>query len=342
MEIGIDSFAANFDESTNISSQDALSLLLERIEHADKMGLDVFGIGEHHRKEFLDAAPSMILAAAAARTKRIRLTSAVTVLSAADPVRVFQNFATLDLISKGRAEIVAGRGSFVEAYPLFGLNLQDYDALFAEKLELLLKIRDNEVVTWSGKFRPALTNQTVYPRPVQKKLPIWLGVGGTPESFVRAGMLGLPLMVAIIGGETHRFRPLIDLYRQAGLRAGYHPEELIVGMHAFGYVAENSKQAADEMYEGYKIAMSGSIAKERNFPPITRPWFDAQAGLLGAFLLGSPKEVAEKIIRHSEALGGLTRVTFQMDTANMQHEKLMKAIELIGTQVIPLVKQKIG
>ena len=343
MEIGIDSFAANFDESNATSAgEDVLTLLLERIEFADKMGLDVFGIGEHHRKEFLDAAPSMILAAAAARTSRIRLTSAVTVLSAADPVRVFQEFATLDLLSKGRAEIVAGRGSFVDAYPLFGLNLQDYNELFEEKLELLLAIRDNEFVTWSGRFRPALTHQPVYPRPVQNQLPIWRGVGGTPESFIRAGVLGLPLMVAIIGGETHRFRPLIDLYRQAGLRAGHKLETLRVGLHSFGYVATNSRQAADEMYEGYKIAMSGNMAKERNFPPVTRPRFDAQAGPLGAFLLGDPEEVAEKIVRHSHALGGLSRVTFQMDTANMNHERLMTAIELIGKQVIPLVKEKMN
>jgi len=214
MEIGIDSFAARLDDRANANSdnQDAISQLLERIEQADKMGLDIFGIGEHHRKEFLDSAPVVILAASASRTKRIRLTSAVTVLSAADPVRVFQNFATLDLLSKGRAEMVVGRGSFVEAFPLFGLNLQDYDALFAEKLDLLLQIRDNEFVTWSGKFRPALKNQPVYPRPVQQPFPIWLGVGGTPESFIRAGVLGLPLMVAIISGETHRFRPLVDLY----------------------------------------------------------------------------------------------------------------------------------
>ena len=342
MEIGIDSFAAQFDDTanTNSNAQDAMSQLLDRIEYADKMGLDVFGIGEHHRKEFLDSAPVMILAAAAARTKRIRLTSAVTVLSAADPVRVFQNFATLDLLSKGRAEMVVGRGSFIEAFPLFGLNLQDYDALFAEKLELLLKIRDNEFVTWSGMFRPAMQNQPVYPRPVQQPLPIWLGVGGTPESFIRAGLLGLPLMVAIIGGETHRFSPLVDLYRQAGLRAGHTPEQLIVGMHAFGYVADTSRQAKDEMYAGYAVAMSGGIAKDRGMPPVTRPRFDAQAGSLGAFLVGSPEEVADKIKRHSDALGGLTRVSFQMDTANLPHEKLMKAIELIGTQVIPMVKEK--
>jgi probable LLM family oxidoreductase len=282
----------------------------------------------------------LILAAAAARTKRIKLTSAVTVLSAADPVRVFQNFATLDIISKGRAEIVAGRGSFVEAYPLFGLNLQEYDQLFEEKLELLLKIRDNEFVTWSGKYRPSMKNQPVYPRPLQNHLPIWRGVGGTPESFVKAGLMGLPLMVAIIGGETHRFRPLVDLYRQAGKQAGYKPEQLTVGMHAFGYVAETTQQAMDEMWEGYDIAMSGTIAKERGMPPVTRARFDVQAGSLGAFLVGSPEVVAEKILRHSDALGGLTRVTFQMDTANSSHDKLMNAIRLIGTRVIPAVKEK--
>ena len=216
---------------------------MERIEFADKCGLDLFGIGEHHRKEFLDSAPAMILAAAAARTKNIRLTSAVTVLSAADPVRVFQNFATLDLISNGRAEMVVGRGSFTEAFPLFGYQLNDYDELFAEKLELLLSIRENEVVNWSGKFRPALRNQAIYPRPLQDPFPIWLGVGGTPESFIRAGSLGLPLMVAIIGGETHRFKPLIDLYREAGRIAGFKPEQLKVGLHSLGYVGNSSVEA---------------------------------------------------------------------------------------------------
>jgi probable LLM family oxidoreductase len=337
MELGVDSFAAQLDENKKDNSDDALSLLLDRIEWADKMGLDVFGIGEHHRKDFLDSAPTLILAAAAARTKKIKLTSAVTVLSAADPVRVFQNFATLDILSKGRAEIVAGRGSFVEAYPLFGLNLNDYDDLYEEKLELLLKIRDNEFVTWSGKFRPALKNQAVYPRPIQKTLPIWRGVGGTPESFVKAGLMGLPLMVAIIGGETHRFGPLVDLYRKAGKQAGYKPEQLIVGMHAFGYVAETTEQAMEEMYEGYRVAMSGAIARERGMPPVTRARFDAQAGPLGAFLVGSPELVAEKIKRHSDALGGLSRVTFQMDTANLSHERLMNSIRLIGTRVKQLI-----
>jgi len=238
MEIGVDSFAAALtDTSLAVSQADRMRDLLEEIEHADQVGLDVFGVGEHHRKEFLDSAPAVILAAAAARTKRIRLTSAVAVLSAADPVRLFQEFATLDLISQGRAEMVVGRGSFIEAFPLFGLKLEDYDSLFAEKLELLLKIRENEHVHWSGQHRPALTGQGVYPRPLQDPFPIWVGVGGTPESFVRAGALGLPLMVAIIGGETHRFRPLVDLYREAGRRAGFSPDQLKVGVHSLGYVA---------------------------------------------------------------------------------------------------------
>ncbi len=234
-----------------------------------RIGLDSFGIGEHHRKGFLDSAPTLILAAAAARTKRIRLTSAVTVLSAADPVRVFQNFATLDLISRGRAEMVVGRGSSIEAFPLFGYDLQDYDELFAEKLDLLLKIRANEFVTWSGKFRPALKNLPVYPRPLQDSLPIWIGVGGTPESFIRAGTLGLPLMVAVIGGETHQFRPLVDLYREAGKRAGFRPEQLKVGMHSLGHVAKTSQEAIDDFYPGYAESMT-KIGKERGWPPMTQ------------------------------------------------------------------------
>jgi alkanesulfonate monooxygenase SsuD/methylene tetrahydromethanopterin reductase-like flavin-dependent oxidoreductase (luciferase family) len=235
----------------SLNPSERLRRLIEQIEYADKIGLDVFGIGEHHRREFLDSAPAVILAAAAARTKRIRLTSAVTVLSAADPVRVFQEFATLDLLSQGRVEMVVGRGSFVEAFPLFGLHLEDYDSLFAEKLDLLLKIRDNEHAYWSGKYRPSLNGQGVYSRPLQNPLPIWLGVGGTPESFVRAGLLGLPLMVAIIGGETHRFRPLIDLYKDAGRQAGYSTDQLKVGVHSLGYVAESTKEAVDDFYPGY-------------------------------------------------------------------------------------------
>jgi probable LLM family oxidoreductase len=342
MEIGIDSFAAasiGSGDDRGKNSAKALAELLERIEHADNVGLDVFGIGEHHRKEFLDSAPAMILAAAAARTKRIRLTSAVTVLSAADPVRAFQNFATLDLISQGRAEMVVGRGSFIEAFPLFGYNLQDYDELFSEKLELFLKIRDNEFVTWSGKFRAPLRNQAIYPRPLQDPLPVWLGVGGTPASFARAGTLGLPLMVAVIGGETHRFRPLIDLYRESGINAGHSPEKLKVGLHALGYVANTTEQAIADYYPGYAETFT-RIGKERGWPPVTRSHFDMQRGLRGAFLVGEPQEVAEKIIRHSETLGGISRVTFQMDNANLSHEQLLQSIALIGARVAPIVNKE--
>src|ERR1035437_2056025 len=254
MQIGIDSFAAAISDpatSLTLSPVERMQHLLEEVEVADEVGLDVFGVGEHHRSEFLDSAPAIILAAAAARTKRIRLTSAVTVLSAADPVRVFQEFATLDLISHGRAEIVAGRGSSTEAFPLFGFDLKDYDSLFSEKLDLLLTVRENTHVHWRGRHRAPVTGQAVYPRPLQNPLPIWVGVGGTPESFVRAGTLGLPLMVAIIGGEPKRFRPLIDLYREAGYRAVDSAEKLIVGLHALGFLGDTTQRAADDFYPGY-------------------------------------------------------------------------------------------
>ena len=341
MEIGIHTFAsANFkDENGNpIPSNQALSELLDRIEYADKIGIDEVGIGEHHRNEFLDSAAHVTLAAAAARTKNIRLTSSVTVLSAADPVRVFQNFATLDLISNGRAEIVAGRGSFTEAYPLFGLKIEDYNALYAEKLDLLLKIRDNEVVNWSGKFRPDLVNQAIYPRPVQDPLPIWVGVGGTPESFVRAGVLGLPLMIAIIGGETHRFAPLVELYRNAGEKAGHDSEKLKVGVHSLGYVAETREQAINDFFPGYAESFT-RIGKERGWPPVTRTHFESQIGPTGALVVGNVEEVAEKVMRHSEALGGLSRFSFQLDVAGLTHEQLMNAIDLLGTKVSPLVNK---
>ncbi len=338
MEIGIDSFAAMMSNNANkaISDVQSLGQLLEIIEHSDKCGLDIFGIGEHHRKGFLDSAPTLILAAAAARTERIRLTSAVTVLSAADPVRVFQNFATLDLLSNGRAEMVVGRGSFTEAFPLFGLDFDDYDELFTEKLDLLLKIRASEYVTWNGKFRPALYNLPIYPRPLQEQLPIWIGVGGTPQSFIRAGSLGLPLMVAIIGGETHRFKPMVDLYREAGKQAGFAPEQLKVGLHSLGYVANTTEEALDDFYVGYSESMS-KIGKERGWPQMTRARFEAQVGPLGALLVGGPEDVAAKIIRHSEALGGISRVTIQMDTAEVSHDKLMQSIELLGSKVKPLI-----
>jgi len=342
VQLGIDSFAAappNIGTGTGtgtINGAEAIRELLERVERADQVGLDVFGIGEHHRKEFLDSAPAIILAAAAARTRRIRLTSAVTVLSAADPVRVFQQFATLDLIAQGRIEMVVGRGSFIEAFPLFGLDLHDYDDLFTEKLDLLLNIRANEHVHWTGTYRPALTGQGIYPRPMQPILPIWLGVGGTPESFARAGTLGLPLMVAIIGGETHRFRPLVDLYREAGRRAGHPPEQLQVGLHSLGYVADSTREAVEEYYPGYARTFT-MIGKERGWPPVTRAQFDPLIGPRGALLLGSPDEVAAKIKRHSQALGGISRVTFQMDNADLPHAKLLRCIELLGTRVAPLL-----
>lgn len=340
MEVGIDSFAAsNFTGKSATPEQNmaAMADLLARVKRADEVGLDVFGIGEHHRREFLDSAPITILSAAAAMTKTIRLTSAVTVLSAADPVRVFQAFASLDIISRGRAEIVAGRGSFVEAYPLFGLSLNDYDDLFAEKLALLLTIRDQDVVQWKGRFRAALNNVAIYPRPVQSPLPIWVGVGGTLQSFVRAGSLGLPLMVAIIGGETRRFRPLIDLYRKAGKQAGFPAEQLKVGLHSMGYVAQTSQQAREEFYPGYAESFT-NIGRERGYSPVTRPQFDYQTTPEGAFLIGSPQEVAEKIRHHSEALGGIDRVMFQMDTALLPQDKLLTSIDLIGQHVAPLLK----
>src|SRR3989441_10891178 len=341
MQIGIDSFAAAYDDaSLAVSASDRLRNLVEQIEFADQVGLDVFGIGEHHRRDYLDSAPAVILGAAAARTHRIRLTSAVTVLSSADPVRVFQNFATLDLLSQGRAEMVVGRGSFIDAFPLFGFKLEDYDSLFAEKLDLLLKIRENEHVHWSGKHRAALTGQGVYPRPVQNPFPIWLGVGGTPRSFARAGALGLPLMFAIIGGETRRFRPLIDLYREAGNRAGHSPDQLKVGLHSPGYVAATTQEAADDFFPGFARAVT-EVGKERGWPALTRADFDAQRGPQGALIIGDPEEVVEKIVRHSKALGGISRVTFQMNAASLPHAKIVRAIELLGKRVAPALRKEL-
>ena len=338
MEIGIDSFASAMYGSKELGSVDAMEQLLDRIVAADESGLDIFGVGEHHKKEFLDSVPAVILAAAAARTKKIRLTSAVTVLSTSDPVRVFQSFATLDIISKGRAEIVVGRGSAIEAYPLFGYNLDDYDALFKEKLRLLLQIRDDEFITWSGKFRPALQEQAVYPRPVQEKLPIWVGVGGTPQSFVRAGMLGLPLMVAIIGGEVERFRPLVDLYRKSGEEAGFSPEQLKVGLHSPGYVGEDDQSAIADYYPGYAELWT-KLGRERGWPPVTKGQFNGLIATKGVLVVGGPETVAKKLLSHSEALGGVDRFTFQMDNAGLTHQQLMRSIELIGTKVIPQIRQ---
>ena len=341
MEIGIDSFAI-LPQGTPPADQrqaatERMEQLLVEIETADRVGLDTFGIGEHHRQEFLDSAPTLILAAAAARTKSIRLTSAVTVLGAADPVRVFQQFATLDLISKGRAEIVVGRGSSIEAFPLFGYDLNDYDDLFAEKLGLLLKVRDATSIEWSGRFRPALRGQGIYPRPLQVKLPIWLGVGGTPQSFVRAGMLGLPLMLAVIGGRYEQFRPLVDLYREAGLRAGHAPEALRVGLHTVGFVAPTSKEAADIFYPGWAQIMS-TMGRERGWSTPTRRDFDVMRSDKGTFLIGDPDEVAANLMRANDILGGLSRVTFQMSMASADHDGMTAAITLLGGKVAPTVR----
>ena len=341
IQIGIDSFARKYDENQASSENDnqrVVTELLERIQFADEVGINVFGVGEHHRKEFLDSAPHILLSAAAAKTSKIILTSAVAVLSAMDPVRLFQNYATIDLISKGRVEIVAGRGSFTEAFPLFGLNFDDYDDLYAEKLELLLKIREKETISWKGKFRPELINQSIYPRPYQKELPIWLGAGGSPNSFIRAGMLGIPLMVAVIGGQTHRFKNLIDLYYKSAEKAGHDKSKLKVGLHSLGFVAKTKEEAIEKYYPGYKIWFD-EIGKERGWNPITFEGFLSQIDEKGALVIGSPEEVAEKIKRHSEALGGISRFTFQIDNPGLKNNDLNDSYELIGKKVIPLVNR---
>lgn len=340
MKLGIDSFVSTVtDPATErvVGPAERMEHLLEEIVTADRAGLHAFGIGEHHRSEYFDSAPAVILAAAAARTERIRLGSAVTVLSAADPVRVFQEFSTLDLISNGRIDLVVGRGSFTEAFPLFGLDLGDYDELFAEKLELLLQIRASPEVHWAGRHRPALTGQAVYPRPVQSPLPIWVGVGGTPQSFVRAGTLGLPLMIAIIGGEPHRFRPHVDLYREAARRAGHDPEQLQIGLHVFGFVAETDELAADLMYPGWH-EMFTKVGRERGFAPPTRLQFDANRDRDGAFFVGDPDTVAAKARRVSDALGGVDRIALQMTNPRLGHDDLLTSITLLGTAVAPSVE----
>src|SRR3978361_576431 len=340
MHVGVDSFvSAVTDPPTEraLGPEERMAHLLEEIALADQVGLFSFGIGEHHRPEYYDSAPAVILGAAAARTSRIRLGSAVNVLSAADPVRGFQQFATLDLISKGRIDLVVGRGSFTEAFPLFGLSLADYDSLFTEKIALLLPSRDSEHVTGSGQPRPTLTGQGVSPRPLQDPLPIWVGVGGTPESFVRAGLLGLPLMVAIIGGEPRQFAPLVDLYRRAGAEAGHPPETMRVGLHCFGFLGDDVEQATSAFYPGW-AAMFTQVSRERGFPPPTRRQFDATRGPDGAFFVGDPETVAAKCLRVSEQLGGGERINLQMTNPRLRHADLLHSIELLGTGVAPLVK----
>ncbi|HTL69304.1 MAG TPA: LLM class flavin-dependent oxidoreductase [Lacunisphaera sp.] len=339
-ELGIDSFVeTSFDPAKRAAMSPAARVrdLLEEIELADRVGLDVFGIGEHHRKEYVSSAPAVILAAAAARTQRIRLASAVTVLSSDDPVRVFQDFATLDLISNGRAEIIVGRGSFIESYPLFGYDLEDYDTLFSEKLDLLLKIRAGTEVHWSGKHRPPLTGQGVYPRPVQNPLPVRIGVGGTPQSVVRAGMLGLPLVLAIIGGEPHRFRPLLELYREAGRRAGHSPENLAIGIHVIGFVGDDTAATAEAFFPSYAAAFT-QIGRERGWGPVTREQFDALRGPGGALVVGDPATVAGKIRRMHADLGGFSRLTMLLNSGEIPHAQMLRAVELLGTEVAPRVR----
>lgn len=343
MELGLATFAdLGRDPATGntITPEQRMKNLLEEVELAEQVGLDVFGIGEHHRPDFAVSSPAVALAAAAARTEKIRLTSAVTVLSSDDPVRVFQQFATVDLISGGRVEILAGRGSFTESFPLFGQDLRDYDELFEEKLLLLLAIRDNERVTWSGKHRAALDDVGVYPRPVQDPLPVGIAVGGTPNSVVRAGVLGLPLTIAILGGQPEGFQPLVELYRKAAAQAGHDPATLPLAINTHAFVAKTSKQAADEYYPAY-APMMNRIGRERGWSPLTRPAFDASRAGTGALGVGSPEELAEKIL-HQHALFGNQRYMGQFSVGGMPHAQVLRAIELFGTEVAPAVRAEIG
>jgi probable LLM family oxidoreductase len=343
MELGIYSFAdMGRDPVTGhvTDARERLQDLVEEIVLADQVGLDVFGVGEHHRPDYAVSAPAVVLAAAAARTQRIRLTSAVTVLSSDDPVRVFQEFATVDNISNGRAEIMAGRGSFIESYPLFGYDLDDYDALFAEKLDLLLALREGERITWEGKLRPSIRDRGVYPRPVQQPIPVWIAVGGTPASVVRAATLGLPLAIAIIGGEPARFVPFLNLYRDTARKAGRDPAALPVSINSHVYVADTSQRAADEFWPGYAEAM-GRIGRERGWPPMSRPQYEALRAPQGALAVGSPQQVIEKILYQHE-LFGHQRFMAQVSVGPMAHAQTMRAIELIGTEVAPAVRKALG
>jgi len=343
VELGIYTFAeATPDPATGetVTPAERLRDLMEEIELADQVGLDVFGVGEHHRPDYVASSPAVVLAAAAMRTKRIRLTSAVTVLSSDDPVRVFQDFATLDLLSGGRAEIMAGRGSFIESFPLFGYDLNDYDELFAQKLELLLKLREGERVSWSGRHRAPLTGQGVYPRPVQDPLPVWVAVGGTPQSVARAATLGLPMALAIIGGQPERFAPFVELYRDTARRAGHDPAKLPVSINSHGYIADTSQQAADEAFGPTAVTMN-RIGRERGWPPLTRAAFDASRTLRGASFVGSPEEVAEKILFQHEIFRH-DRFMVQFSVGTMPHRQIMRSIELFGTRVAPVVRAEVA
>lgn len=343
MEIGITTFVENTpDPGTGklLSPYERMMNLMEEIELSDQLGLDVFSIGEHHRPDFIVSSPAVVLAAAAVRTKHIRLSSAVTVLSSDDPVRVFQDFAHVDLLSKGRAEIMAGRGSFIESFPLFGQDLKDYNTLFAEKLQLLVQLNKSELVSWKGKHRPDIDNRGVYPRPYQKELPIWVAVGGTPESVVRAANYGLPMTLAIIGGMPERFVPFTDLYREAYQKAGHDPAGLQLAINSHGYIADDSQQAADEFYGPYAYVMS-KIGRERGWPPINRQQYEQMRSPEGSLLVGSPQQVIDKILFEHELFGN-TRYLFHISVGTLPHAKVMRAIELLGTVVAPTVKKAVG
>lgn len=342
-EIGLYSFAeATPDPLTGkkLSPQERIRNLMEEIELADQVGLDVYGLGEHHREEYVVSAPEVILAAAAARTKNIRLTSAVTVLSSDDPVRVFQRFASLDLVSNGRAEIMAGRGSFIESFPLFGYDLHDYDELFSEKLELLVKLRDGEKITWSGQHRAAINNLGIYPRPVQHPLPIWVGVGGTPESVVRAARLGLPMALAIIGGMPERFAPFVNLFRQAAREYGFDPMVLPVSINSHGFIADSKQQAIDESFPAVQMVMN-KIGRERGWPPMQRSQYEASAEVRGSNFIGTPDDVIEKILFQHNIFGH-QRFLLQLSVGSVDHDKILHAIELLGTKVAPVVREEIA
>ena len=341
MEIGINTFVPQSpsDASRGEGPAERLRELLEEIELADQLGLDAFGIGEHHRADFVVSAPTIVLAAAAVKTKRIKLTPAVTVLSTDDPVRVFQQFATIDLLSNGRAEMMAGRGSFTESFPLFGFDLEDYDDLFAEKLELLIKIRDNVRVTWQGRFRPPLNDLPVYPRPLQEKMPIWVAVGGNPHSAIRAGTLGLPMALAIIGGLPERFVPFAEMHREAARRAGHDPLPAL-SINSHGFIAETSQQALDDSFGPQSAAMN-RIGRERGWSPMNRPQYEAGASLRGAYFVGSPQQVIDKIMFQWD-LFHHERFMIQFSVGTMPHDKVMRSIELLGTEVVPVVRREVS
>lgn len=336
-EIGITTF---FEATTDISHAKRIQQGIEEIVLADEVGLDVYGVGEHHRKDYASSAPAVILAAAASVTKRIRLTSAVTVLSSDDPVRVFQQFATLDALSNGRAEIMAGRGSFIESFPLFGYSLDDYNELFDEKLDLLLKIREAEKVTWTGKHRPPIDNLGIYPRPIQNPLPVWIASGGTPQSVAKAGALGLPLALAIIGGMPERFAPLVQLYKQSAEKAGHDPNKLPIATHSHGFIADTTEKAVELFYPPTAAQMN-VIGRERGWPPYTRETFDAGRSLEGALYVGDAEYVAKKIILLRENLG-INRFFLHINVGTMPHEDILRCIELLGKKVAPMVKAEIA